>query len=411
MNLTAKYILPKLVTLLLILLLTSCKKEPAASRTVTQVDQLVALSIHTKNSEKIKSRNEYITGTIGVISGDGEDGSFADLEIRGRGNSTWKFPKKSYQIKFDKKEKMLGMPEGKRWVLLANYSDKTLLRNELGFSLGRLSKLDFTPESRLIELYVNDEYLGIYQIAQKVEQSSNRVDIGDDGFLLEVDQLSQIDPDDIYFKVGNYLFNIKEPKLSFEDARYAAIKDYITLTNSVLLGDNFRDPDEGYAKYIDVESFIDWYLINEITKNNDAVFFTSVYMNYVPGGKLKMGPIWDFDISLGNINYNDCEKTDGFHVTKTKWVARLFKDPEFVAKVKTRFKYFRSNQDLVIKEIKSKALSMDKAIERNFSKWEILGTYVWPNNVHPPTYKEELNYLETWLDKRFTWLDSALNDL
>jgi hypothetical protein len=370
---------------------------------------LSTISINTENIAPIVSKDDYINGTFETLSE--VENSSANIRIRGRGNSTWGFPKKPYQIKFDNKESVLEMAKDKKWILLANYSDKTMLRNELAFDLSRFSDLDWTPDSRFAELFINNEYLGVYQVTQKVEESSNRVNIGDNGYLLEVDQPNRLDPDDVFFETNNYLFNIKDPNLDFGDNKFNIIKNYIELTENTLLGNNFSDPTEGYSKYIDVDSFVDWYLINEITKNNDAIFFSSVYMNYTPGGKLKMGPIWDYDISLGNINYNNNETTDGFWVKNSIWYTRLFEDPNFVTKVKTRFNYFYNNRDLFQAEIDSNSLYLKQSQERNFYKWPILGTYVWPNNVYFSTYNEEINYLKEWLDKRFRWLNDNINEL
>jgi len=337
---------------ILLLILCNCSEDEIIIETKEVVlPELSVISINTENLAPVISKDDYINGTF-EISGENEN-LVRNLKIRGRGNSTWGFPKKPYQIKFDNKENILGMPKDKKWILLANYSDKTMLRNELAFDLSRFSDLDWTPESRFIELFINNEYLGVYQITQKVEESSNRVNIGDDGYLLEVDQLSRLDPDDVFFETNNYLFNIKEPNLDFNDNKYNVIKNYIQLTENTLLGDNFTDPVEGYSKYIDVESFVDWYLINEITKNNDAIFFSSVYMNYISGDKLKMGPVWDYDISSGNINYNGNETTDGFWIKNATWYSRLFEDSNFVSKVKSRFNYFYDNRDIFVEKINS----------------------------------------------------------
>ncbi|MDC0870900.1 CotH kinase family protein [Flavobacteriaceae bacterium] len=399
---------------ILILLLTffSCSKD----ETIIEIKEVVLpelsiISINTVNFAPIVSKDDYIDGTF-EISGENEDENLVtNLRIRGRGNTTWSFPKKPYQIKFDNKENVLGMPKDKKWILLANYSDKTMLRNELAFVLSRFSNLDWTPESRFVELFINNEYLGVYQIVQKVEESSNRVNIGDDGYLLEVDQLSRLDPDDVFFETNNYLFNIKDPNLDFGDNQYNIIKNYIEITENTLLGNNFTNPIEGYSKYIDVDSFVDWYLINEITKNNDAIFFSSVYMNYTPGGKLKMGPVWDYDISSGNINYNGNETTDGFWIKNATWYSRLFEDPNFVTKVKSRFNFFYNNRDLFQEHINSNSLYLNQSQERNFYKWPILGTYIWPNNVYFSTYDEEVIYLKEWLDERLEWLNDNLNEL
>tara|TARA_B110000037_G_scaffold122834_1_gene140227 strand:+ start:790 stop:2235 length:1446 start_codon:yes stop_codon:yes gene_type:complete len=375
------------------------------------IPELTVISINTEDLAPIISKHDYVNGTFEISSENEDENLLANIRIRGRGNSTWSFPKKPYQIKFDNKENILGMPKDKKWILLANYSDKTMLRNELAFDLSRFSDLDWTPESRFVELLINNEYLGVYQVVQKVEESPNRVNIGDDGYLLEVDQLSRLDPDDIIFSTNNYFFNILEPNLDFEDDKYNIIKNYIELTENTLLGNNFMDTTEGYSKYIDVDSFVDWYLINEITKNNDAIFHTSVFMNYLPGDKLKMGPIWDYDISLGNINYNGNETTDGFWIKNATWYSRLFEDPKFVTKVKSRFKYFYNNRSLFQEQINSNSLYLNQSQERNFYKWPILGVYIWPNNVYFSTYDEEVIYLKEWLNERLEWLNQNLDEL
>lgn len=137
------------------------------------------------------------------------------------------------------------MPEDKKWILLANYGDKTMMRNEIAFNLSRISNLDWTPQSHFIELSINDEYLGIYQLVQKVEESSNRVDIGEDGYLLEVNRLPRLNPDDVYFETDHYLFTIKEPDTEFGDDEYERIKQYIQKLENTLLGiiSNIRPKD------------------------------------------------------------------------------------------------------------------------------------------------------------------------
>ena len=380
---------------------------------------LPVISINTDNNEEITSKENYVKGSIDIYGTNNYEDLVSNIKIRGRGNSTWvKFPKKPYQIKFDDKESMLGMAPDKKWILLANYSDKTLLRNEIAFELGRLSNLDWTPESQFVELFINNLYQGTYQITQKVEESSNRVNIGDNGFLLEVDHLNRLDDDDVYFTTDrypsteSYLFNIKEPKVDYNDEKFIFIKNYITDVENILFSDDFKDPIDGYRKYIDVESFVDWYIINELTKNNDAAFVTSVYMDIVPNDKLKMGPIWDFDIAMGNINYNGNENPFGFWIkNNASWVNRLFQDDYFVNVVKERFKYFTQNKNLILGKIVENANRLDDAQTENFQKWDILGMYVWPNNVYFGTYKEEVNYLHTWLLLRWDWMSNAISNL
>jgi hypothetical protein len=119
---------------------------------------------------------------------------------------------------------MLNMPSKKKWLFLAEYSDKTMLRNTMSFEMGYLSNLEWTPKSSFAEVYINDEYNGTYNITEKVEEGSNRVDIGDNGYLLEIDQLERQDADDVYFYTGEYLVAIKEPSLDWNDQQYNYIK-------------------------------------------------------------------------------------------------------------------------------------------------------------------------------------------
>jgi hypothetical protein len=303
--------------------------------------------------------------------------------------------------------------------MLANYSDKTMLRNALAFELGYLSKLDWTPNYHFAEVVINGKAKGLYQFTEKVETGDyNRVKIGNEGFLLEVDQLDRIDNDDIAFRTEKeLLFVVKDPDLKWGSIELKEVKSYIINTENVLYSDNFDDPVNGYSKYVDVDSFVDWYIINEISKNNDAIFFSSVYMNYVQGGKLKMGPIWDFDIAFGNINYNNNEKIDGFYVKNAPWIERLFQDKFFVEKVKSRYNYFYSNKNTIIDKSNYYSEQLAQARFNNENIWNVLGKYVWPNNVtfnsswSSSPFKEEQNYLNSWIKDRMDWLNVEIKKL
>lgn len=379
---------------------------------VTKFTGLPIVYINT-NGIPITSKDVEIPGTLAVDGGR----NYADLinapmAIRGRGNSTWGLhPKKPYQLKFESKTEMLGMPKDKKWIFLAEYSDKTMLRNTIAFEMGYLSKLEWTPKSVFSEVYVNNQYNGTYNITQKVEAGSNRVALGSTGYLLEIDQLDRLDPDDVYFRTNDFLINIKEPDLTIGSNEYNYVKNLLNEFENVLKSNQFTDASVGYAKYIDVDSFIDWYLISEITKNQDSRDFSSIFLNVMPGQKIKMGPLWDFDLAFGNVNYSDATHPTGFWVKNHKWYARLFQDPLFVAKVKSRFIYFKNNQNLILNKIDSHANYLKWAQAENNKKWNTIGVYVWPNPVVLSTYDAEVNQLKSWYSQRMTWLGTAFNSL
>jgi spore coat protein CotH len=374
---------------------------------------LPIIYLATAGSAPIDSKEDYVEGTVNIKGGrDFANVSSAVMKIRGRGNSTWGIhPKKPFQMKLDDKSTFLDMPSKKKWLFLAEYSDKSLLRNTISFEMGYLSNLDWTPKSSFAEVFINDEYNGTYNITEKVEEGSNRVNIGEDGFLLEIDQLERLDADDVYFYTSRFLVGIKEPELERDSEQYTYIRNHINEFESALFASSFADPINGYAKYIDVDSFVDWYLISEITKNVDSKDFSSIYFNVIPGEKIKMGPLWDFDLSFGNVDYADSRYSEGFWVKDHAWMRRLLTDTVFVEKVKTRFAYFKDNQNLILDKIDAYAIKLNLAQQENDAKWKTLGIYVWPNPIWYDTYSEEVTHLKTWYNQRMAWLDEALNNL
>jgi len=371
---------------------------------------IIYLSID--GGSNIESKDDYVEGNIWIDGGRNfEDFSNSRMEIRGRGNSTWGHPKKPYQMKLRDKSAFLGMPENKKWLFLAEYSDKTMIRNTMSFEMGYISNLDWTPESTFAEVYLNNEYNGTYNITQKVEEGEDRVDLGGTGYLLEIDQLHRLDPDDVYFYTDKFLINIKEPELANNSSEFNYAKDLLNEFEEVLFSDQFKDPVSGYQKYIDLDSFIDWYLISEITKNVDSKNFSSIFLNVIPGEKIKMGPLWDFDLSFGNVDYADSRYTDGFWVKEHDWYSRLFEDPAFVERIKTRFAYFRSKQDFILAKMEAHAEKLKWAQQENDSKWKTIGVYVWPNPVVLDTYDAEVKHLKSWYVDRMDWLDNAYNGL
>jgi len=371
--------------------------------------------IEIDGSVQIDSKDDYVLGDTNIDGGrDYENFPSAPMKIRGRGNSTWEFPKKPFQMKLDDKAEFLGMPNDKKWLFLAEYADKTMLRNTIAFEMGYISNLDWTPEAKFAEVFINGDYNGTYNITQKVEESDNRVAIGNTGYLLELDQLERLDSDDVYFESAvteRFIINIKEPNLDAGSDEFTYIENLITNFENNLFSQNFADEATGYRQYIDMDSFIDWFLISEITKNVDSMFFSSIFLNVMPGEKIKMGPLWDFDLSFGNVDYADSRYPEGWWVKYNPWYERLFEDPAFVEEVRNRFEYFNNNRDYILNKIDTYAEKLKWAQEENNDKWQTIGVYVWPNPVIFDTYQEEVDHMKAWYETRMDWLESALDDL
>jgi len=258
-------------------------------------------------------------------------------------------PKQPFKLKLSKAASLLGMSADKEWALLANYSDKTLLRNAVAFCLSKTLGLSYTPAYRFVELELNGEYKCVYQLVEHIKTSSSRIDIGsatpvgdDPGdFLLEIDD--HLDAD--YWFVSKRAWVPYTFKSDTTETQVTQVQKLIQQFEDTLFGSNFmtRGPG-GYLPLMDTEAFVDFYLINELMKNNDA-FFSSTFITRKDDGPLVFGPIWDFDIAAGNINYNGNDAPTGWWLRKqgatvyNGYILQLFTDPVFERHVAARWKF------------------------------------------------------------------------
>ncbi len=388
---------------------------------------LPEFDITTDNAAPVDSENEYLTGSISITPQAGStDAPYKGaMEIKGHGNSTWQLPKKPYKVKLSSKSGLLGMASGKNWILLANYDDKSLLRDQVAFETSRRLGMAWTPNSRFVELFLNNQYEGNYQLTEEIDIDKNRVNIPEmvttdvsgkavtGGYLMEID--TRGDPDDILFRTSRgVIFDLHDPDPAAPQ-QLSYIEGYVQQAEDALYSSDFTDATTGYAQYLDRDSFIDWYLVNEIFKNNDAIFWSSCWLYKDRSGKIFMGPAWDFDTGAGNINYNGNDDPTGWWLrsnplTYTQWTKRLFDDPAFAAAVVTRWKQLKTSQfDTLSTYIDQNAAALQQSQENNFQRWPILGQYVYPNAEVAGSYQGEVAYLKSWLTQRIAWMDSQLD--
>lgn len=381
---------------------------------LTQFTSLPIVSIKTDNSLPVDSKDTYRDASMTIIPNGFPDAAFSGkLRIKGRGNSTWVMPKKPYRLKLDSKASIMGMPADKDWVLLANYADKSLMRNKIAFSINEMFAPDYTPRSHFVELFLNGEYMGNYLLTEHIKVAKNRVNVSetseaDGGYLLEVD--ARLDEDNWFYTERGVPICIKSPDADdINAAQLTYIKNYVQEAENAIYAENFTDPENGFRKYIDEESFIKWYWTNEFMKNTDAIFFSSVFMYKTTGGKLFLGPVWDFDIGGGNINYNDNGNTSEWWVRASIWINRLFQDPAFKKKANEMWIQAQPKLSTIPHLIDVTAQQLRFSQKENFDKWNILDTGVWPNLVVLGSYENEVQYFKYWLDKRLKWINSEIN--
>jgi hypothetical protein len=364
------------------------------------------------------------------------------ISIEYRGSSSQTFPKKPYALETqdsignNNNVSLLGMPVENDWILYAPYSDKALMRNFLTFDLGRKMG-HYAPRTVYCELVINGDYKGIYILMEKIKRDKDRVDIakldaddlaGDSltgGYIIKVDKYTGTGGVDWLSDFPNISGGLLYIQYHYPEAtalqpqQLNYIEQYVDSFEYALNGLNFADTSIGYAKYIDINSFIDFYIINEISKNIDG-YRLSTYMHkdkQSKGGKLTMGPFWDFNLAFGNADYCNGGITSGWEVNggcggnNPFWFERLLDDTIYENKLKCRWEYLREksfHQDSIFNFIDSMALYLIDAQQRNFQQWPTLGTYVWPNFYVGSTYQDELNFFKTWIGDRLLWIDNNL---
>jgi spore coat protein CotH len=394
------------------------------------------------------NRNE-ITGPFNDYDG--------NIGIEIRGSSSTMFEKKSYGLEIwdenlnDTTASILGMPEEEDWVLHGPYSDKSLMRNFLAFKLGRdLGR--YASRGRFVELVLNNDYRGVYVFLEKIKRDKNRVDIarlnedensGDDltgGYIVKIDKFDGSNsgggwtspyrppgyqkPDQVIY------FQFDYPKArNITPQQKTYIEDYVTAFEDALHNKPSDDLVKGYKSFIDLNSFIDFAIINEVTRNVDG-YRLSTFLHKDKDSKdkkLYIGPIWDFNLGFGNADYYNGSDIDGWAWSMNSnpnanndfwlipfWWQRFQTDPEYISLLKNRWQELRNGPyqtERILAFIDSTAAVLDEAQIRNFDKFNILNYYVWPNNYVGGSYDAEITYLKNWISARLDWLDQGFNDI
>ena len=350
---------------------------------------LPVVYVDTQGSRPITSKEEYVKATLKIKGTEQLEGlDAASCEIRGRGNTTWYWPKKPYLIKLDEKQHIFGMHKHKRWVLLANFMDRTLMRNLVSMKVASMmSNLAWTPGCQPVELVLNGKHVGSYLLIEQVRVDNHRVaitemtpqdNVGDavtGGYLLELDfhydnEVQWTDPHGHNNQWGNGIpFGIKYPDpddLTTQQQTY--IQGYISETANVLYGSNFKDPDKGYAKYIDVDSFIDYWIVFEVMGNHELGNPGSVFMHKDRGGKLVAGPCWDFDWGVLSYSTSPQART-GLVNGNAIWYGRLRQDPAFEAKLKARFQELLPLLETIPDYMDECERLLTESAKLNFAMW------------------------------------------
>lgn len=331
-----------------------------------------------------------------------------DMGIRGRGNSTWGYPKKPYAIKLDSKAEILGMPKHKRWVLLANWLDRTILRNCCSFELASRSGLAYTPRGQFVEVFINGKHNGNYFLCEQIKVDKNRVNVDehdtavtDGGYLFELDSYYD---EEFKFKssVRNLPYMFKDPDEDITDEQFEFVQNYVNTLEAALYDDERFAAGE-YRNYMDVESFVDWWLVMELTGIWEPNHPKSSYMHKNSGGKLVMGPVWDFDWETYMPSY-----ASQYRISTALYYERLLQDPYFVSVVKQRWSQYKESFRTLPEFIQQKADEIRSSESFNYAMWPVTSNVNKDINL---SFDSAVERMIQGYNQKFNWLDSAIGKM
>ena len=363
--------------------------------TITTTDPSIA---------EIPSKDYYLEGTLAVNGRGGYEDYTGKTEVKGRGNSTWGYPKKPYRLKLNKKAEICGLGKAKNYVLLANHLDPTLMLNSVAFKIGRLLELPFTNHAIPVDVVLNGIYKGSYLLTEQIEVKENRVDLDENNSVMwELDSYWDDEP-----KFKSTAFNlpvmVKDPDLTTEQFEYWK-KDFNAFTTQFA-----KEPLEGnsYVDMIDIESVAKFLITFNLVHNMEINHPKSVFLHKEGNGKYVMGPIWDFDWAYdyeGTSNhfgrYNTPLFSSSMNGVGTAFFQRFLQPTRVKAIYKRTWQDFKNNKlDALLQYVDDYAVMLKPSVERNSELWE-----------NTRSFDTKVKELKTWLRNRADYIDSEVSKL
>ena len=401
-----------------------------------QITNLPTVVINTKGAQEVTSKEEELSSVVYIVSEEGKKLLATEKTgVRGRGNASWNFPKKPYRLKFDEKQQLLDAPaKAKKWTLINNYGDKTLMRNILAFELSRRFGLAYTPYCHPVDVVLNGEYRGCYQLCDQIEVNKNRVNITEmepedvdlpelsGGYLIEVDAYASTEASHFYSTLGTPV-TIKSPDdEDIVNAQTRYITDYFNRMENAVFASNFADPETGYRRYLDLDSFLKHFMVGEMSGNTDT--YWSVYMTKDrESDKFFTGPVWDFDIAFDNDQrtYPIATHTDYIFASKgsvaseamRRMVNRIVKEDDGarqrLLELWSEARNTKGIDETSLLEYVDKTVELlNESQKLNFLRWNILSERVHENPQASGSYEGEVAIVKNFIRKRLPQLDGFI---
>ena len=375
---------------------------------VVRTTQLPVLSIQTYEGELVYPLGGYVPASGQLWDAEGELFFSQVIQLRVRGNYTSTLPKLPYKMKTENKFSLFSLEKSRAWTLLANFLDPSMLRNDLAYRLAEALGMSYVPQQEYLELYLNGEYAGVYALTTQVGLHSGSIDLDkiseeeDGSYLLELDARSA-GLEGSFSSLFGIPIVLKEPG-SVTEAQRAQIQQELTRFETALLAEDFTLDGRHYSELIDLDSFVDAYLVNEILRNGDACAPLSLFVYKNEEGKLAMGPVWDFDLSAGYSATPGHQSPQGASLSDSHWFGRMLEDPVFRAAALEKYRSLDGFLEEYLAYLEDYREEMAPAANNNFIITYI-GVNEYCNLPSDDPFPLEVDTLRDWLAERFVWLD------
>lgn len=367
---------------------------------------LPRLVIETVDFQQIRNKETEVPAYLQIYGKDLPESDVKYLTIKGRGNSSFEMTKYGYKLEFENKESLFGMPRNRDWALIAIFRDKSFLHNYITYMLADLLGDAYAPRSCFVELYLNRQYMGLYQLTESVKVDKNRVNIpkNDSSFLFERTTTSSLEKDHFYSSF-NHLFQIKSPKNVSADSK-ALLTNHINSFEAFLMTNSATNLDS-LANWIDIQDFARYFLIQEFSKNIDGNW-RSIFLTWQKNSVIQMGPVWDFDMAYG-LSSKEKISPEGWNIRTHGWNQYLFKGSQYRAFVRQFWDAHHSTFESLIDSINAIYPHLEKVSKNEFKRWPVLKEeYIWPFIESMDSYTAAVDSLKSWIARRIQWMDGSL---
>lgn len=369
---------------------------------------LPRIVIETEDFAGVRDRETEIPSHLQIYGEKAPESEVYELTVRGRGNSSFKMPKYGLKLEFKDKVKLLGMPKNRDWALIANYGDKTHLRNYMMTRLSEWLGAKYTPRMQFVELYLNRKYMGLYLLSESIKVAKNRVNIeeNDTTFLVEKEDSKKFDPPYVQSDNG-YYYHIKSPKNPSPETEELLLDHIKAFENFAMRP--YRYNSNEIVEWIDLDDYLLFYWVHEYSKNEDGNFARSVHFTWKKGEPIHFGPLWDFDLAFGNASREQNKAPEEWYIRRYRLNYYILQNSLVDSAAVVYWKEHRETFKALIDSVPLYRSIIDKAIVNEYRRWPVMkNTENWALKDPYDSYDEAVETMIEWMKQRYQWIDKEI---